>query len=150
LSKYNAAINNDNDSTNELSRQFKVVLIGGIGIVRTRANEQGSISLDNVGATYNTFRFLQAQVTAKWHMGLSNHLAADFEPIPMNERIKQGARLMGDSIGDHYENDSTFYVDLSKIQCSDPITTTDSTNELVDSLKVGPTAYLNCTKQGPK
>jgi len=128
LSKYNAAINNDNDSTNELVDSLR--LTNGVLELYEQGLMTGSISLDTLG-DYNR-SILQVQVTAN-ALGLSNHLAADFDTDTMNERITS-ARLMGDSI-EIIENDSTFYVDLSKYNAAIN-NDNDSTNELVDSLRL--------------
>jgi hypothetical protein len=128
LSKYNAAINNDNDSTNELVDSLR--LTNGVLELYEQGLMTGSIALDTLGDYKRGL--IQNQVTSN-SFALTNHLAADFDTDTMNERITS-ARLMGDSI-EIIENDSTFYVDLSKYNAAIN-NDNDSTNELVDSLRL--------------
>ncbi|MBR9833425.1 hypothetical protein GYB57_14865, partial [bacterium] len=103
-----------------------------------------SISLDTIGDSERAI--LQAQIAANTVLStqnrdsidvvvnnLNSHISADFDTDTTNERISS-ARLVGDSIV-IVENDSTFYVDLTKYQAAIN-NDNDSMNELIDSLAI--------------
>jgi hypothetical protein len=167
LTKYNAAINNDNDSTNELVDSLR--LTNGVLELFQQGAIQASINLDTLG-DYNRLLLVQQIGLYRSDLNilnnsftqdslltirnrdsidavvnnLNNHLAADFDTDTLNERIVS-AQLVGDSIV-IIENDSTFYVNLTKYNAAIN-NDNDSTNELVDSLRLS-NGVLQLFQQG--